>query len=101
MFEIKKFIEEQSDLWEKMVLEANNGTIFHSRRFLSYHPQGRFTDHSLIFSKKNKPYVLFPASDRNIDGKRILVSHPGTSYGSFVVPENLSFSDFLQQLQYQ
>ena len=93
MFEIKKFIEEQSDLWEKMVLEANNGTIFHTRRFLSYHPQGRFTDHSLVFNKKEKPFVLFPAAERDIDGKRFLVSHPGTSYGSFIVPENLSFSD--------
>ena len=93
MMEIKKFIEEQSDLWEKIVKNANNGTIFHTRKFLSYHPQGRFTDHSLIFYKKDKPYILFPAAEKEYDGKRFLVSHPGSSYGSFVTPEDISFSN--------
>ena len=93
MFEIKQFIEEESDLWEKMVEDANNGTIFHTRKFLSYHPQDRFIDHSLIFIKKDKPFVLFPAAERIIDNRKYLVSHPGTSYGSFIVPQNLSFSD--------
>jgi len=93
MIEIKKYIEEQSDLWEKIVKKANNGTIFHTRNFLSYHPPGRFTDHSLVFYKKDKPYILFPAADKEYDSKRFLVSHPGSSYGSFVAPEDISFSD--------
>ena len=93
MIEIKKYIKEQSDLWEKIVKNANNGTLFHTRKFLSYHPPGRFVDHSLIFHKKDKPYILFPAAEREIDGIQYLVSHPGTSYGSFIVPEDVSFAD--------
>jgi len=93
MFEIKKYIKEQSDLWEKIVKKANNGTLFHTRKFLSYHPTGRFTDHSLVIYKKDKPYILFPAAEREIEGKRFLVSHPGTSYGSFIVPAELPFAD--------
>jgi hypothetical protein len=93
MIEIKKFIIEQSDLWEKLVIKANNGTLFHTRKFLSYHPSGRFVDHSLVFIKNNQSYVLFPAAEKEIEGKRFLVSHPGTSYGSFIVPEDLSFAD--------
>ncbi len=93
MIEIKKFIEEQSDLWEEIVKKANNGTLFHTRKFLSYHPPGRFTDHSLIFNKNNQPYILFPAAEKEIEGNLFLVSHPGTSYGSFVVPEDISFAD--------
>lgn len=93
MIEVNKFIEKQSDLWEEIVENANNGTIFHTRNFLSYHPPGRFTDHSLIFNKKDKPLVVFPAAERIVDNKQFLISHPGTSYGSFVVPEALSFSD--------
>ena len=93
MIEIKKFISEQSDLWEKIVKKANNGTLFHTRKFLSYHPPGRFIDHSLVFYKNNQPYILFPAAEREIEGKRFLVSHPGSSYGSFIVPENISFAD--------
>ena len=93
MIEIKKFIIEQLDLWEKIVKSANNGTLFHTRKFLSYHLPGRFVDHSLIIYKKDKPYVLFPAAEREIEGKRFLVSHPGASYGSFIVPEDMSFAD--------
>lgn len=93
MIEIKKFIEEQSDLWEEIVRNANNGTLFHTRKFLRYHPPGRFTDHSLIFNKNNQPYILFPAAEKEIEGQRFLVSHPGTSYGSFIVPEDISFAD--------
>jgi hypothetical protein len=93
MLEIKKFTIEQLDLWEKIAKRANNGTIFHTRKFLSYHPPGRFIDHSLIIYKKDKPYILFPAAERKIGEKRFLVSHPGASYGSFVVPDELPFAD--------
>jgi len=91
--EIKRFKETFSQDWEKIVQKANNGTIFQTRKFLNYHPPGRFADHSLIFIKKDKPFVIFPAAEHDIDGKKYLVSHPGTSYGSFVVPEALSFAD--------
>lgn len=90
---IKQFKYSFDEQWDLMVLDANNGTLFHTRRFLSYHPPGRFTDHSLIFNKNNQPYILFPAAEKEIDGKRFLVSHPGTSYGSFIVPEDISFAD--------
>ena len=93
MIEIKKFIIEQSDFWEKIVKDANNGTLFHTRKFLSYHPAERFIDHSLIIYKKDKPYVLFPAAEKIINEERFLVSHPGTSYGSFVVPAEFPFAD--------
>ena len=90
---IKQFIDDFCDRWDFIVAKANNGTVFHTRRFLRYHPQGRFNDHSLIIYKKDKPYILFPAAERNVNGKRLLVSHPGASYGSFVVPEELSFAE--------
>ncbi|GIS72345.1 MAG: hypothetical protein CM1200mP10_19220 [Candidatus Neomarinimicrobiota bacterium] len=73
-----------------MVWQANNGTIFHTRKFLAYHPQDRFIDHSLIFCKKNKPYVLLPAAEVINVQDKMLISHPGASMGSFVVPEDLS-----------
>jgi hypothetical protein len=97
MFEIKRFNRDsQTDIWDKMVLKANNGTIFHTRKFLSYHPEGRFRDHSLIFTKKGKPYALFPAAEISLSNDaQLLVSHPGASYGSFVVPADLSFADSL------
>ncbi len=72
---------------------ANNGTLFHERKFLGYHPEGRFVDHSLIVEKNGKLKALFPAVDIISDGKRALVSHQGSSYGGIVVHESLSFRD--------
>ncbi len=81
--------------WDDVVWSMNNGTMFHTRRFLSYHPANRFADHSLTFSKKGKVLALFPAAERNVEGQTWLISHPGSSYGSFIVPEHLSFADSL------
>ena len=90
---IKQFQKSFTHDWDSMVWAANNGTLFHTRKFLSYHPPGRFSDHSLVFNKNNHPYVLLPAAEKDIDGKRFLISHPGTSYGSLIVPEDISFAD--------
>ncbi len=90
---IQRFKPEFTVQWDALVWEANNGTLFHTRRFLSYHPPARFVDHSLVFHKKDQPFVLFPAAEIDDDGKRRLVSHAGASFGSFVVPEDLSFAD--------
>jgi len=88
MIEITVFSENEHGFWDDFVSSANNGTIFHERKFLNYHPKERFRDHSLIFSEKGKPIALFPAVDATIDGKRTLISHRGSSYGGIVQPMN-------------
>ena len=85
--------------WDEIVHNSNNGTLFHTRKFLSYHSKDRFVDHSLIIYKNNKPLSVFPAVEIIEPNKKILVSHPGASMGSFVTPENLSFSDALQLVE--
>lgn len=79
--------------WDDFVLRSNNGTIFHLRRFLGYHPPERFDDHSLVFSGDKGVLALFPAAVRSEDGLRHLISHPGASYGGFVTPVGLSFNN--------
>lgn len=76
--------------WEQFVWQSNNGTLFHTRRFLSYHEPGRFQDHSLIFKEGSRILAVLPATERVVDGKRVLASHTGASYGGFVYHENLS-----------
>ena len=93
MFEIYRYTDSDQSLWDDFVPNANNGTLFHMRSFLNYHPYDRFLDHSLLVKKKDKLFSVFPAAEQEIDGKRYLVSHPGSSVGSFVVPENLSIAD--------
>ena len=92
---VRKFTAKDTKDWDDFVNQSNNGTIFHLRSFLSYHIQRSFLDHSLIFEKNGKIIAIFPSALVEKDGKASLISHPGTSVGSCVVPENIAFVDTL------
>ncbi len=87
------FAPEYAQLWDDFVWQSNNGTLFHTRAFLAYHPLGRFQDDSLLFFKEGKLLAVLPAATRAGDVSRILRSHPGASFGSFVTGFNLSLRD--------
>ena len=70
--------------WDRFIAESENGTIFHTRQFLGYHPEGRFKDHSLIIKSRDKIKALFPATEVQLDKDKTLISHRGSSYGGFV-----------------
>ena len=93
MFKIQRYNTIDQSAWDTFVPRSNNGTLFHLRAFLNYHPENRFTDHSLLIKKKGKLFSVFPAAEKKIGGTIHLVSHPGVSVGSFVVPESLSIAD--------
>ncbi len=71
---------EHQELWDKYIQESNNGTIFHLRKFLSYHKKRNFEDCSLLFYDKENIKAVF--SGAIID--KCLYSHPGASFGGFV-----------------
>ena len=93
MISIRKFGEKNSAQWDLFVRNANNGTLFHLRRFINYHPKDRFEDHSLEFYKNNHLFAVLPAAKVTQNEKTLLISHPGATIGSFVVPENLSIAN--------
>ena len=78
--------------WEDFISGSINGTIFHRQKFLKYHPEGRFTNNSLLFfeAKNNRLLSVFPASIVEHNGQKILKSHPGSSYGGFVFDHKIS-----------
>jgi len=96
MITIKRYIRTQSQQWDNFIKKSNNGTLFHRRKFLNYHRDDKFEDHSLMVYKKDKLVSIFPAAVGIEKGKRLLISHPGSSMGSFVVPVNLSIADAMQ-----
>ena len=49
MFTVDKLSNNNYEPWDRFVKNANNGTIIHLRKFLSYHPNDRFIDHSIEF----------------------------------------------------
>ena len=93
MLKLSRFRSSEEQIWDSYVPKANNGTFFHLRSFLNYHPKGRFKDHSIMVRKKGKIFSLFPAVEQFIGEKKLLISHPGATVGSFTLPENLSIAD--------
>lgn len=81
---VVKYAEAFHEQWESFVAQSFQGTLFHTRAFLAYHPTSRFEDSSLLFFKKKKLLALLPAAFVQSESRRVLVSHPGASFGGFV-----------------
>ncbi len=79
--------------WDSFVDQSDNGTLFHKRAFLNYHPKGRFNDASIYVTKNGKILSVLTAAVIERDGKKILASHPGASYGGFVYDSDLNFKE--------
>ncbi len=69
--------------WDDLVARACNGTLLHTRRFISYHGD-RFRDRSLILENRRERIVgVFPAAEAPADPETI-ISHPGLTFGGVV-----------------
>jgi len=97
--EIVCYEKKHQDEWENFVASSNNGTIFHTRKFLSYHSPDRFKDTSLLFYEDKKLISVLTAADTERDGRRCLWSHLGASYGGFVFRESLSIRQSFDLVQ--
>ncbi len=93
---IEKFVPEKHGFWDEFVASSNNGTLFHERKFLNYHPDDRFTDHSLVFFSDGKPVSLLPAVEYHQAGMRVFHSHRGSSFGGFIQPSDMSLDMHLK-----
>ncbi len=85
--------------WDSFIDESDNGTIFHKRQFLSYHPRNKFQDASIIFRKNDNLFAVFPAAVIEREGKKILSSHSGASYGGFVYKSNLNLKEAFEMVE--
>lgn len=88
--EVVQYEKKYHDKWEELVADSSNGTIFHTRKFLSYHSPDKFNDNSLLFFEDKKLTAVLPAAEIKRDGTKTLWSHMGASYGGFVHNESLS-----------
>ena len=72
MLEFLRFQKDEEQVWDLFVPKTNNGTIFHLRSFLNYHPENRFKDHSVMVRKKGSLFSLLPAAEQVLKGKKTL-----------------------------
>jgi hypothetical protein len=85
--------------WDSFVKNSDNGTIFHTRKFLSYHPKTRFKDASIVVMKKDKLFSVLPAVEIERENKIIFSSHSGASYGGFVYSIDLNLKDAFELVE--
>ena len=93
------FEEKLATGWDEFIDRSINGTIFHKQKFISYHPAERFDDQSLLFYEKDKIWSVFPAAILEREGKKIIKSHPGTSYGGLVFDRKVPLRKVFSMLE--
>jgi hypothetical protein len=72
------------DRWDDLVWTSPWGTIFHTLKFLSYHPGSRFDFLNLAFFKGNDVVCVVPGARVSTGGGDIFRSPAGASFGGFV-----------------
>ena len=85
-FAVQPFEPAQAERWDSFVMERSaNGTFLQTRRFLSYHPPERFADASKMIYQNQELVAVCPAAERRENGRRMFLSHPGSTFGGLVV----------------
>lgn len=80
---VRAYVPADADAWDDLVARSVNGTMLHTRRFLSYHGD-RFADRSLMVTNpRGWPIGVFPAAEDPADPS-VVTSHPGMTYGGLV-----------------
>lgn len=87
---IKRYTEDIRERWDRFILkESMNGTFLQTRKFINYHPQSRFADHSLIVYKGKTIVACILASELMEEGGKVFFSHKGTTFGGIIVAEQI------------
>lgn len=97
-----KAVEYNSDyakIWDKFVLnESENGTFLQTRNFLSYHPEGKFCDCSLLFFNGTTVVAVLPAHSESDGENMSFLSHKGSTFGGIIIGKkfcNISYVEMI------
>lgn len=80
---VRAYHPRNAQVWDNFVENVAEGTLLHTRRFLSYH-RDRFADRSiLLWDESNALRAVFPAAvaPENVS---TAISHPGATYGGLI-----------------
>jgi len=91
---IRKYTNEDFDLWNEFIAKAKNSTFLFDRNFMEYHSD-RFEDFSLLIFEETKLVAVFPANKINNE----LHSHQGLTYGGIIIDKTMKLDDFIELFQ--
>ncbi|WP_207511682.1 GNAT family N-acetyltransferase [Longitalea luteola] len=95
---ITRYSDEHAPAWNELVENSINGTFLHSRQFFDHNPLNKQDDCSFLFFKKNKVAAVIPCSLYEREGKRILHSHMRSTYGGFVINEEIGMEEAVEMV---
>ena len=82
MYEILPYSPELDQRFDHFVMqESTNGTFLQTRRFLNYHPAGRFNEASFALQKSGTIVAYFPG----VEKEQTFVSHAGSTFGGPII----------------
>lgn len=87
-FEIRRYTADDAEAWNRFVATSRQGTFLFNRGYMDYHAD-RFTDCSLIATRKGKVRAVLPANRKD----KTLVSHGGLTYGGLLTDNKLKVTD--------
>ncbi len=90
---VTKYSGTYSSDWDRLVEGSTSGTFLQTRRFLGYH-EGRFADASICVWDGNTIVGVMPAA-RDPENDKIVISHPGITYGGLLHSGKVRGQDML------
>ena len=85
MYEILPYTPDLDKRLDHFVdFESVNGTFLQTRRFLNYHPAGRFNEASFAFEKSGTIVAYFPG----VAKEQTFVSHAGSTFGGPIIAKS-------------
>ena len=85
--------------WDDFVLNKSmNGTFLQTRKFINYHPEGRFADRSLCIRKGNELVATILACELEDEGKRTFFAHKGTTFGGITLSDKVYSASSVNEL---
>lgn len=87
---IERYTEKVKEKWDQFVLqESMNGTFLQTRKFIEYHPEDRFVDHSLIVYKGKTMVACILACELIEEDEKVFFSHKGTTFGGIILAKQI------------
>lgn len=90
MIRLERYTSNNDRDWDEFIRNAKNSLFLFFRNYMDYH-KDRFTDHSLLYYKKDKIVAVLPANE---EGK-IIVTHGGLTFGGLLMSNELKCSEVL------
>ena len=81
---IKNYSDEYELIWDNFVKNEHFGTVYHTRKFINYHPKNRFEDCSIMVYDNNILVCVLPCCKRD----EYFFSYTGATYGGPVISHN-------------